>query len=342
MPSRRAVAVILAVAAALAVVAVAVGTFAFRRSEAGPARADLIAYSCKEKNNPWYAICVVGRDGSDPRRVTSKLATTDPAWSPDGGRIVFTRNEDVGESTLFTSDDVFVMDADGSAVRQLTQDRGGRSFGQPAWSPDGSQIAYVDGASVSSTVSFRFGRLTVVDVDGSGARRVTDGRVDADPDWSPNGREIAFTRGVDLASFDNANQDIHAVDVQTGKVRRLTRTPAGVFESAPTWSPDGSRIAFARWTLGTQFDGRAAIYVMKPDGSDQRLVLEHQHYASGPYSLAWSPDGTRIAFETSSLLGCTSISTVGLVSGTSRPLTTCERPRDSSAAPAWQPSVDPG
>ena len=244
MPSRRALAVVLAVA--VAVVAVAVGTVALGRSEAGPAHGALIAYSCKEKKNPWYAICVVGRDGSDGRRVTSKLATTDPAWSPDGSRIAFTRNEDVGESTLFTSDDVFVIDADGSNAQQLTQDRVGRSRGQPAWSPDGSQIAYVDGASVSSTVSFRFGRLTVVDVDGSGARRVTDGNFDADPDWSPDGREIAFTRGVDLASFDNANHDVHVVDVQTGKVRRLTRTPPGVFESAPTWSPDVSRIAFAR------------------------------------------------------------------------------------------------
>jgi Tol biopolymer transport system component len=340
MPSARAL--VLTLVAVAVGVAVGIGVLALNRSDPERARGDLIAYSCKEPKNPWYAVCVVGADGSDARRLTSSLATTDPAWSPDGRRVAFTRNEDVGESTLFTSDDVFVMDSDGSDVRPVVSNRDGRSFGQPAWSPDGSHIAFVDGESVSSAVPSRLGRLTVVDVEGSGAHPITDGSTDADPDWSPDGREIAFTRGVDLASFDNANQDIHVVDVETEKVRRLTRTPPGVFESAPAWAPDGTRIAFARWTLRTQFDGKAAIYVMNRDGTDQRLVLEHRHFASGPYSLAWSPDGRKVAFETSSELGCTSISTVSAAGGAARPLTACTRPRESSAAPAWQPAVDPG
>lgn len=340
MPSMRAVAVTLVVA--VAIVAAAIGTLALGRSETEPVRGDLLAYSCKEQKNPWYAICVMGTDGSNARRLTAKLTTTDPAWSPDGRRIAFTRNEDIGESTSFTSDDVFVMASDGAGMRQLTPERPGRSFGQPAWSPDGLQIAYVDSGSVSSAVPSRLGRLTVVDVDGGGARRLTEGRIDADPDWSPDGREIVFTRGVNIASFDDGNQDIYVLDVETGKTKRLTRTPAGTFESAPAWSPDGSRIAFARWTRQTQFEGEARIYVMNRDGSDQSLVLEHRHFASGPYSLTWSPDGRKIAFETSSELGCTSISTMSAAGGATHPLTTCTRPREASAAPAWQPAVDPG
>ena len=69
-------------------------------------------------------------DGSEQRRVTDRLTTTNPAWSPDGSQIAFTRNEDVGEFTTFTDDDVFVMDADGGNVRQLTREKDGSSSSQ--------------------------------------------------------------------------------------------------------------------------------------------------------------------------------------------------------------------
>ena len=66
------------------------------RADDSPVRGDLIAYSCKEPGNTWYAICVMKSDGSEKQRMTSRLTTTNPAWSPDGRRIAFTRNEDVG------------------------------------------------------------------------------------------------------------------------------------------------------------------------------------------------------------------------------------------------------
>src|SRR5687768_5911628 len=100
---------------ALVAVVVAIGATAWYmlRADDPPERGDLLAYSCKEPGNDWYAICVMKSDGTEKRRLTSRLTTSDPAWSTDGRRIAFTRNEDVGESTTFTDDDVFVMDADG-------------------------------------------------------------------------------------------------------------------------------------------------------------------------------------------------------------------------------------
>ena len=333
LPTRRIVTAIavgmgaLLVAAGIVVVLVA-------RDDEHAARGDLIAYSCKEPKNDWYAICVMNADGSEKRRVTSRLETTDPAWSPNGDRIAFTRNEDIGESTTFTDDDVFVMDADGDDPHQLTPEADGWMSGQPTWSPDGEQIVYMRGESVHSAVPSRFGALFVMKADGGEVGRLTEGP-DTAPTWSPDGREIAFTRGENLSSFTDANMDIYVVDSAGGAPRRLTRA-ADIFETTPAWSPDGSQIAFARWTNQTQFDGKEAIYVMARDGSGERLVLSHRHFAGGPESLAWSPDGQTIAFETSPTPECTAIHVVDVASARVRPLTSCTKKRDSALAPSWQ------
>jgi TolB protein len=323
-------------AAALALVVVLLATDGGQ----APGRGDVIAHGCKEPNNAWYAVCEVGVDGTGNRRLTKRLPTTDPAWSPDGRRIAFTRNEDVGESTTFTFDDVFVMDADGSHVRQVTADEEDLWSGQPTWSPDGRELAYVRGEAIASTVQSKYGELYRIGLDGDGMRRLTAGEPDTDPDWSPDGEELVFVRGVNLSSFEDSNDDLHILEVATGRTRALTRTPPGVYEAAPAWSPDGSRIAFTRSARGSQFDGTASIHVIGRDGSGERLVLDHRLYADTAYSLAWSPDGTSIAFETSSKLGCTSISVVHVTTGSVRALTTCSRPRESTVSPAWQPAAE--
>ena len=339
--SRRALTAISA-GAALAVAAIGVGAYILLSGDSpSPGRGDVIAYSCQERKNLWYAVCVMKVDGSEKRRVTDRLTTTDPAWSPDGRQIAFTRNEDVGEFTTFTDNDVFVMDADGGNVRQLTPELDGSSSSQPAWSPDGRRIAYVRGPSTASAVvaatPLAFGELRVVDAEGGETTPVTRGEPDAAPAWSPDGREIVFVRGHDL-NKPSGDMDLFIVDAAGGTPRRLTNTPNSL-ESAPAWSPDGSRIAFARSSSGSAFTGKAAIVVINRNGLGESLLLEHKLYSETSYGLSWSPDGRSVAFETGEL-DCTVVATVQIATGRVRHLSSCTGPFRASVGPSWQPQAD--
>jgi Tol biopolymer transport system component len=339
MPSNRTVGIAL-VGLLGFVISVALGVFLLSRDEPPSARGGLIAYGCREPNNRWYAICVIGVDGTERKRVTSRLTTTDPAWSPDGSRIAFTRNQEVGSYTTFTNDDVFVVDADGGDVRQVTTHRIGRSAWQPSWSPDGRRIAYVNGDSVATSVPSRWGALFVVDADGSDPQRVTRSSTDSSPAWSPDGAEIAFARCKRYSSsLPRCAQDLFAISL-AGSSRRLTRTER-LSETVPAWSPDGSQLAFV--TLAPidalELKGKEGVYVMNRDGTAVRRVLERQYLEGFVTGLAWSPDGRTVAFETSPTFDCSAISLVDVETGSVRPLTSCTRPRESAVSPAWQPDT---
>ena len=326
--------------AGLAAIAISVSVYVLLSDDPLPSgTGDFIAYSCKERNNVWYAVCVMKVDGSEKRRVTDRLTTTDPAWSPDGRQIAFTRNHDVGESTTFTDDDVFVMDADGGNVRQLTPEVDGSSSSQPAWSPDGRHIAYVRGPSRASAVvsatPLAFGELLVMDGDGGEPFRLTRAEPDAAPSWSPDGQEIVFVRGHDL-NKPSGDMDLFIVDAAGGTPRRLTRTPRAL-ETAPVWSPDGSQIAFARSSSFSAYTGKAAILVINRDGSGESVLLEHKLYSETSYGLSWSPDGRSIAFETGEF-DCTVVATLQ-TTGPVRRLTSCTGLFRASVGPSWQPEA---
>jgi Tol biopolymer transport system component len=224
-------------------------------------------------NTATSEIHIINVDGSEQRLLTRHQARdNDPpelAWSPRGNEIAFVsrRGGDL---------EIYVANADGSEQRRLT--RNAMRDSNPVWSPDGRRIAYESNW-----------QLWVMNADGSGQRRLThNGGRNFNPAWSPDGRTIAFERRlgryqeVDWCSGCGGALffEVWIMNADGSGERQLT--PAGARNRAPSWSPDGRKIAF----VSTR-DGNQEIYVMNPDGSGQRNLTRTR----GPRetSVAWSP-----------------------------------------------------
>lgn len=135
------------------------------------------------------------------------------SFSPDGSRIVF-------ESDRSGSQQVYVMNADGSDQRRITF-LGGRSA-TPEWSPRGDQIAFTH-------IAGNF-RIAVMDPGGGNMHYLTDSWQDEAPTWAPNGRVIQFFR----TTRNSGKASIWQVDL-TGNNERKLDTP--VDGSDPAWGP---------------------------------------------------------------------------------------------------------
>ena len=213
-------------------------------------------------------IYVMDADGGGPRNFTSHEAWDEgPAWSPDGQRIAFVsdRNGEVEEfGGLRFNTDIFVMNADGIGVEQVTSDPLSRSADQPAWSPDGSSIAFARGGGIS-----------ILELSSGEARELTDDGWA--PSWSPDGRWIAFIRTVEYEE-----SHVWRIPVSGGEATQLTLDR--FFRRSPTWSPDGARIAFAREdrAAGVAYD----LYVIPAEGGAGEQLTDDPGVDTDP---CWAP-----------------------------------------------------
>jgi hypothetical protein len=173
--------------------------------------------------------------------------------------------------------EIWVMKPDGTNQTRVTKVLEA-SEGFPAWSKDGSRIAFD---------SYPGGNWEIytMNADGSNKTRLTnDPALDRCPAWSPDGTKIAFHSNRD------GNYEIYVMNADGSNQTRLTNNNND--DGFPAWSPDGTRIAFQSIR-----DGNYEIYVMNTNGTSQTRLTNNLTVDLHP---AWSPDGTKIAFDSNS------------------------------------------
>ena len=213
---------------------------------------------------------------------------------------------------------IYALSTSGGDEQRLTEAEADPSTPQgllfqtePAWSPDGSTIAFASKRGGTSD-------LYAMSADGSGTRRLTSTKDDdGQPAWSPDGERIVFARGVPGRLF------VMGAD-GTG-VRRLTNGEAD--ETEPAWSPDGRWIAYARRDPGSSI---RELWLVRPDGSRRRALTKLGGVAQAP---SWSPDGRRIVFSANVGENHFDIYTVAADGKDVRLVTSGE----DSFEPAWSP-----
>jgi Tol biopolymer transport system component len=214
---------------------------------------------------------VINADGSGLQDLQVDLAPNESVrsylWSPDGRRIAFSTitclNACEGEVSS-----LYVMQADGSGQKLLTEDNGGVS-----WSPDGRKIAYTT-----------FDGIYVIDLESDSKTSLIAARVITDLAWSPDGNRIAFGKAdVRLEGSDVVVEgDIFLINPDGTGLVNVTRSPPDL-ELQTRWSPDGAKLAFVTNPYG--------VSVVNRDGSGLAHLTNDRDLFPD-----WSPDGHQLVF----------------------------------------------
>jgi Tol biopolymer transport system component len=240
------------------------------------------------------------------RQLTNGGENAEAYWSHDGQWITFQSTRD-GRSC----DEQFVMKADGSALRRISDGRGKTTCGW--FFPDGQRLFFGSSTAHDAACPPRPDPskgyvwpldkydIYTVNRDGSDFRRLTNYNVyTAEGVLSPDGKKIVFT------SLKDGDLDIYTMNVDGTNVRRLTSTPG--YDGGPWWSPDGKKIVYRAHhpkdsvelkqyqdllAQGFIRPSKVELYVMNADGSNNRQVTALGGANFGP---SWTPDGKQIVF----------------------------------------------
>jgi Tol biopolymer transport system component len=264
-------------------------------SAAQPSAPGQIAYIGKYQGTP--AIYLANADGSNRTLVARGVTDhTTFSWSPDGDRLAFTRGGG-------RSQEIWLVNADGSGLTQLTHSASKRKrtdfdwSEDPSWSSDGLRIAFDGQRNISASLG---GQIYVIRTNGAGERRVTQRPGPTFfPAWAPDGR-VLFEEWLGhwgqpdpkgIAQWvHNGRIDLYTMNADGSGRRRIARIRNEVDHCACSgWSPDGTKITYEAAEAG----GKPDIWVMNADGTGRTQLTHHPSRDENP---DWSPDGSQIAF----------------------------------------------
>ncbi len=253
--------------------------------------------------------------------------------------------------------ELFIMDLDGSNVRQLTKDRG--LVFSPSWSRDGTRLVYTsyasktpdlymttvasggstritkrpgleigakftpDGTGLVSSASFDgISKIVMFDLRGTVTKQLTrPSSIDVSPVYSPDGSQIAF------CSNRGGGPQIYKMDADGSNPTRISFADSS-YCTSPAWSPKGDKIVFVCRKAGFQ------LYMSGPDGGSPVQLT----FSGDNEDPSWSPDGRFIAFSSTNLGG--GKKAIGILSLLGGKPTRISQSKGIDSQPAWSPIVD--
>lgn len=269
----------------------------------------------------------IQRISTDSNGAQANDASSQPTWSPDGAKIAFTSDAtNLVPGDTNDGEDIFVKDLATGAVQRVSVDKdGNQATGpegsgswSPAWSPQGQMIAFATAADslvagdANHMEDVFLKNLVTGDIQIASRRAngVQANENSTDPVWSPDGTKIAFisnATNLGPADANGTTEDVMVKDLASGEVSLVSANVDGTSgnkqSTSPSWSRDGSRIAFvshASDLVDDDTNDSADVFVKNlSNGILVRVSTNKDGQQANSLSRvpSWSPDGTKIAFS---------------------------------------------
>lgn len=274
----------------------------------GAGAGGVVVFASNRRDNNFEIYRIAG-NGADARRLTTDLQHVDlaPTLSQNGSRIAWER--EIAGANGIEQVELWVMDADGANPRVVVKN--GSENRSPSWGAGDATLYYASFAAGNWEI-FRTDLAT-----GATVNLTNHPFADQHPRVSPDGRFVAFHTNRDVQF------EIYVMNADGSSPRDVSNDPED--DRYPSWSADGSRIAWSRYV--DSFD----LYTMKADGTDQRVVAVTPYQELGA---SFSPDGASLVYQTNRYppFGL-EIMPVG--GGAARPLVMPNAAPGIDLAPAW-------